>query len=89
MALLVQRKRRRQVEPTLDECLRADALRRQHAEQAWKDSEAKFRALFASNLIPMNYWLADGRILDANDAYLRLTGFSREEIKAGHVRWVS
>jgi PAS domain S-box-containing protein len=35
----------------------------------------------------MNYWHADGRILEANDAYLRLTGFSREEIEAGHVRW--
>jgi PAS domain S-box-containing protein len=87
MALLVQRKRRRQVEPALDECLHTDTLRRQHAEQALKDSEAKIRALFASNLIPMNYWHADGRILEANDAYLRLTGFSREEIKTGHVRW--
>src|SRR5215510_5798428 len=87
IALLVQRKRHRQVEPALDECLRADALRGQHAEQALKDSEAKFRALFASNVAPMNSWLADGRILEANDAYLHLTGFSREEIKAGHVRW--
>jgi PAS domain S-box-containing protein len=52
-----------------------------------RDSEAKFRVLFASNVIPMNYWHADGRILEANDAYLCLTGFSREEIKAGHVRW--
>jgi PAS domain S-box-containing protein len=35
----------------------------------------------------MNYWHVDGRILEANDAYLRLTGFSREEIKTEQVRW--
>ena len=62
--------------------------RRRQVEQALSDSEAKFRALFESNLMPMNHWHADGRILEANDAYLRLTGFSREEIKTGHVRWL-
>jgi len=86
IALWMQR-RRRQVEHALAECLHANALLRQHAEQAVRDSEAKFRALFASNVIPMNYWHTDGRILEANDAYLCLTGFSQEEIKTGHVRW--
>jgi len=87
IAQLVQRQRRRQVEQALDEGLRANAMLRQQAEQALRDSEAKFRVLFAANVIPMNYWHADGRILEANDAYLRLTGFSREEIKTGHGRW--
>jgi PAS domain S-box-containing protein len=61
--------------------------RRRQVEQALSDSEAKFRALFESNLMPMNHWHVDGWLLEANDAYLRLTGFSREEIKTGHVRW--
>jgi PAS domain S-box-containing protein len=87
IALLVQRTKYRQVGQALDECRGANALLRQQAGQALRESEAKLRALFASNIIPMNYWHADGRILEANDAYLRLTGFSREEIKTGQVRW--
>jgi two-component system sensor kinase FixL len=58
-------------------------------EEALRQSERKFRVLFESNLVPLAYWHADGRIIDANDAYLHLIEFSREELKAGLVRWAS
>jgi PAS domain S-box-containing protein len=37
--------------------------------------------------VPLFFWHEDGRILEANDAYLRLTGFTRAELEAGQLRW--
>ncbi len=64
-----------------------DITERKRAEEALQQSEFKFRALFESNVVPLSFWHVDGRILDANDAYLRLTGFNRAELEAGQVRW--
>ena len=50
-------------------------------------SEASLRGLFESNIVPLVYWHIDGRVLQANDAYLRLVGFTREELEAGELRW--
>ncbi len=47
----------------------------------------KFRAVFATNVVPIFYCSLDGLILDANDAFLRLTGFSRGELESGNARW--
>lgn len=49
--------------------------------------EAQFRALFDSNVIPVLYWHADGRVLEANDRYLALCGQTRADLEAGRVRW--
>ncbi|WP_437738597.1 hybrid sensor histidine kinase/response regulator [Sorangium sp. So ce1335] len=59
------------------------------AERALAESEARLRRLFYSNMAPMAFWMPDGRIVEANDAYLRLVGRTREELAAGHVRWDS
>jgi PAS domain S-box-containing protein len=50
-------------------------------------SEAKFRSIFDTNVVPIAYCYMDGRVIDANDDYLRLLGFTREELRAGEVRW--
>ncbi|WP_437805164.1 hybrid sensor histidine kinase/response regulator [Sorangium sp. So ce1078] len=59
------------------------------AEQALAESEARLRKLFYSNMAPMAFWMHDGRIVEANDAYLRLVGHTREGLAAGLVRWDS
>ncbi|WP_437292195.1 PAS domain-containing hybrid sensor histidine kinase/response regulator [Sorangium sp. So ce406] len=59
------------------------------AERALVESEATLRNLFYSNMAPMGFWMPDGRIVEANDAYLRLVGRSREDLAAGRVRWDS
>jgi two-component system, LuxR family, sensor kinase FixL len=64
-----------------------DISEQKKVEEALRQSESKFRVLFDSNMVPLVYWHADGRVFDANDAYLRLVEFSRDELKAGLVRW--
>ena len=66
-----------------------DVSEQKKTEEALRQSESKFRVLFESNMVPLAYWHADGRIVDANDAYLRMIDFSREELRAGRVRWES
>jgi PAS domain S-box-containing protein len=57
------------------------------AEQALRESEARFRRLAESNIIGMVIWNAGGEFVEANDAFLDMLGFTREELHAGLVRW--
>ena len=70
-----------------------DITDRKTAEEALRNSEEKFRTAFHSNPEAMSITtLADGVYLDVNDAFLRVTGFSREDVmgrKSLHVgSWV-
>jgi PAS domain S-box-containing protein len=51
------------------------------------DREAKIRRLVEANIIGIFIWCSDGRIIDANDAYLRLLGYDRDELIAGRLSW--
>jgi PAS domain S-box-containing protein len=52
-----------------------------------QDREAKIRRLIDSNIIGMFMWYADGRIIDANEAYLRIIGYDRGDLIAGRLNW--
>ena len=58
-----------------------DITERKQAEETLRRADAKFRAVFEANFVPLCFWHEDGRILEANDAYLRLTGFTRAEAR--------
>jgi PAS domain S-box-containing protein len=47
----------------------------------------RFRSIFKCNVLPLVFWRPDGQIRDANDAYLELTGYSRQELYEGRLRW--
>ena len=64
-----------------------DLTERKHAEQVLRASEAKIRRLIDANIIGVLIWDIDGRIVDANDEFLRLVGYDREDIVSGHMRW--
>ena len=54
-----------------------------------QEREAKVRRLVDSNIIGICIWELDGRIIEANDAFLHIVGHSREDIVSGHVRWTA
>ncbi len=56
-------------------------------EQELRSSEKRLRRLADSNIIGIAYRTESGVIYDANDAYLNLIGYTREELETGNVRW--
>src|ERR1700723_3759569 len=51
------------------------------------ESEAKFRRLLDSNIVGICTWDLDGRVLEANEMFLRLYRYERDDLIAGRVRW--
>ncbi|AVH74079.1 PAS domain-containing hybrid sensor histidine kinase/response regulator [Nostoc sp. 'Lobaria pulmonaria (5183) cyanobiont'] len=65
-----------------------DITAHKRAEKSLRESEARFRRLFESNLIGVAFWTVDGFILDANDAFLQLAGYTRDEFATlGRFNW--
>nr|WP_251031763.1 trifunctional serine/threonine-protein kinase/ATP-binding protein/sensor histidine kinase [Paraburkholderia strydomiana] len=51
-----------------------------------QEREAKFRRLVDSNIIGIHIWDVEGNVTDANDAFLRIVGYSREDFVSGLIR---
>ncbi len=50
-------------------------------------SESRFRSLSESSIIGIAYFDVNGRITDANDTFLSMIGYSRDELEKNLVRW--
>lgn len=50
-------------------------------------NETRFRRLVNSNIIGVVSCTFQGLVTEANDEFLRMTGYSAEEIRSGQVRW--
>ncbi len=64
-----------------------DISDRKRLEDDLRQSEAKFRRLFNANIVGIIFPDLSGNILDANDAFLEMVGYTREDLRAGRVRW--
>ncbi|WP_212626250.1 AAA family ATPase [Pseudomonas sp. PP3] len=51
------------------------------------EREAKIRRLVDANIIGIIVGTPDGDIIEANDAFLRMVGYDREDLESGQVRW--
>jgi PAS domain S-box-containing protein len=54
-----------------------------------KRIETRFRRLVDSNVQGVIFWNTQGRITEANDSFLRLTGYNRQDLAMGLIDWVA
>lgn len=57
------------------------------ASHSLRESRARYHALFESNMVGIATSDMDERILEANDAFLDIIGYTREEFNQGKVTW--
>ncbi len=60
---------------------------RKLAEQALAKSELQLRSLVETNVIGVICWYLDGRITKANNAFLKMVGYTQEDLAAGKINW--
>jgi PAS domain S-box-containing protein len=63
------------------------ALSLQRSEAALRESESRLRCLVEANIIGIVISDRHGQILEANDAFLNIIGYTREEVLSGQVTW--
>jgi PAS domain S-box-containing protein len=54
-----------------------------------QEREAKVRRLIDSNIIGICVFDFEGRVTEANEAFLHMVGYSRDDLISGGVRWTS
>jgi PAS domain S-box-containing protein len=76
-----------QLVAALAEELRREVLQRQRAEKDLRLSQERFARLSGAGVVGIVIADLQGRILEANRAYLRLVGYSLEDLAAGRLNW--
>ena len=66
-----------------------DITELKQAEEALRESEARFRRFVDSNIIGIALVDLEGNIREANDALLELLGYTREDLTAGRMQWTT
>src|SRR5260370_22008514 len=66
-----------------------DITELKQAEEALRESEARFRRFVDSNIIGIALVDLEGNIREANDALLELLGYTREDLIAGRMQWTT
>lgn len=71
--------------------LRVQVAERERAEAEVRELarglEAKIRRLVEANVVGIVMWNLEGAITGANDAFLRMVQYDREDLGSGRVRW--
>src|SRR5215210_3397613 len=64
-----------------------DVTERKRAEEKLRESEERLRRAIEIETVGVIFFKTDGSITDANDAFLRMSGYNREDLVEGLVRW--
>ncbi|MEO1145012.1 MAG: PAS domain S-box protein [Cyanobacteria bacterium J06638_22] len=65
----------------------ADISDRKQAELDLQASEIRFRRIFESSVVGMIFTNFSGQILNANDRFLEMVGYTRKDLQAGAINW--
>jgi PAS domain S-box-containing protein len=65
-----------------------DITERKQAEEAQRHSQALLQRLIDSNLIGVIFADFSGNITEANNTFLEMVGYTREDLRSGQVRWL-
>ena len=64
-----------------------DVTARKQADEKLRESEERLRRAIEIETVGVIFFKTDGSITNANDAFLRMSGYSRENLAEGLVRW--
>jgi len=65
----------------------AISLENSHLYRELAEREGRIRRLVDANIIGIFIWKLEGRIIEANDAFLRIVGYEREDLVSGGLSW--
>ncbi|MDB5431702.1 MAG: hypothetical protein JWP35_2818 [Caulobacter sp.] len=66
-------------------CEGSDVTAAHLAQDALRQSEARFRTALAISTVGAIRFDLDGRLVDANDAFLQMSGYGRDDLQAGRL----
>ena len=66
-----------------------DISDRKKAAEGLRDSERRMRRIMDSNVVGIFFWHLDGRIVDANERFLEMIGYTRADLAADRVSWLA
>ncbi|MBD1909198.1 PAS domain S-box protein [Leptolyngbya sp. FACHB-8] len=66
----------------------SDITARKRTEAALRLSEERLRSFVTANVIGILFGDLEGGIQEANDEFLRIVGYSREDLRSGTLRWI-
>jgi PAS domain S-box-containing protein len=64
-----------------------DITDRKRTEEALRESEERLRRFYESGLLGVIYWNMNGEVTDANDKFLEMVGYDREDLTSGRIDW--
>ena len=64
-----------------------DFTERKRAEASLRDTEKRLSRIFETNLLGVLYFDINGGVQDANDEFLRIAGYERDDLDSGTIDW--
>jgi PAS domain S-box-containing protein len=74
--------------PTRMSGIISDITERKQLEEALRVSESRFRRLAESNIIGIILTDLSGNILEANEAFLEMVGYTKQDLMSGRLHWL-
>jgi PAS domain S-box-containing protein len=65
----------------------ADVLERNQAEVALRQNEARSRMIIETGAVCVLFFNSDGVLIDANETFIKTTGWTKKDIASGDISW--